>query len=122
MRDRSWLSRARIWNIKVHRVGGLAETCRIYRIAQESGAELWAGTMPESGIGSQAPLAVASLPLCVYPSDLEPSSRWFGRDRDVVELTMGADGRMAVPRQSVARLLDGGRFRGVTRSLRVRNA
>src|SRR5258708_7036213 len=65
----------RVWNIKVHRVGGLTEVCRIYRIAAEYGARLWAGTMPESGIGSQAPLAVAALPLCSYPSDLEPSSR-----------------------------------------------
>ncbi len=108
----------RVWNIKVHRVGGLTEVCRIYRIALESGAELWAGTMPESGIGSQAALAVAALPLCVYPSDLEPSTRWFGRDRDVIKLTMGTDGRMAVPQQSIARLLDGGRFRSAVRSLR----
>jgi O-succinylbenzoate synthase len=112
----------RVWNIKVHRVGGLTEVCRIYRIAAESGAELWAGTMPESGIGSQAPLAVAALPLCVYPSDLEPSARWFGRDRDVIKLTMGADGRMAVPQQSIARLLDSGRFRNAARSLRVLTA
>jgi hypothetical protein len=73
--------------------------------------------MPESGIGSQAPLAVAALPLSVYPSDLEPSARWFGRDRDVIELTMSADGRMAVPAQSIAHLLDGGRFRSAARSL-----
>jgi len=112
----------RIWNIKVHRVGGLSEVCRIYRIALSFGAELWAGTMPESGIGSQAPLAVAALPLCVYPSDLEPSDRWFGRDRDVIKLTMGRDGRMAVPQQSVARLLDGARFRGAARPLRVLKA
>ncbi|HEY6224924.1 MAG TPA: o-succinylbenzoate synthase [Gemmatimonadales bacterium] len=112
----------RIWNIKVHRVGGLAEVCRIYRVAHECGAELWAGTMPESGIGSQAPLAVAALPLCVYPSDLEPSTRWFGRDRDVVKLAMGPDGRMAVPQQSVSRLLDRGRFRGAARSLLVLKA
>jgi O-succinylbenzoate synthase len=104
----------KIWNIKVHRVGGLAEVCRIYRVATEYGAELWAGTMPESGIGSQAALAVASLPLCAYPSDLEPSSRWYGRGADVVKLTMGKDGRMAVPGVSIARLLDAGRFRSVT--------
>ncbi|HET9708258.1 MAG TPA: o-succinylbenzoate synthase [Gemmatimonadales bacterium] len=109
----------RIWNIKVHRVGGLTEVCRIYRLAAESGAELWAGTMPESGIGSQSPLAVAALPLCIYPSDLEPSTRWFGRDTDVIKLTMGADGRMAVPQQSIARLLDSGRFRSAARSLRA---
>lgn len=107
----------KVWNIKVHRVGGLTEVCRVYRIAAEYGAELWAGTMPESGIGSQAPLAVAALPLCVYPADLEPSARWYGRNNDVIKLTMGRDGRMAVPDQSAARLLDRGRFEGATRHL-----
>ncbi len=104
----------KVWNIKVHRVGGLTEVCRIYRLAAEYGATLWAGTMPESGIGSQAALAAASLPLFVYPSDLEPSSRWFGRNGDVIKLTMGPDGRMAVPQQSCGRLLDPGRFRLLT--------
>jgi O-succinylbenzoate synthase len=107
----------RVWNIKVHRVGGLSEVCHIYRIASEYRAKLWAGTMPESGIGSQAPLAVAALPLCVYPSDLEPSTRWYGRNQDVIKLTMATDGRMAVPDQSVARLLDQARFRTATRAL-----
>ncbi|PYP33793.1 MAG: o-succinylbenzoate synthase [Gemmatimonadetes bacterium] len=107
----------RVWNVKVHRVGGLAEVTRIYRIAAEYGAELWAGTMPASGIGSQADLAVACLPRCVYPSDLEPSTRWFGRGVDVIKLTMGKDGRMAVPGVSVARLLDAGRFRSAARLL-----
>ncbi|HEX4601038.1 MAG TPA: o-succinylbenzoate synthase [Gemmatimonadales bacterium] len=107
----------RVWNIKVHRVGGLAEVCRIYRAALEYGAQLWVGTMPESGIGSQAALAVAALPGCVYPSDLEPSARWYGRGADVIKLTMGKDGRMAVPGVSVARLVDPARFRAVTRKL-----
>jgi len=104
----------KVWNIKVHRVGGLAEVCRIYRLAEEYGAQLWAGTMPESGIGSQAALAAASLPRFVYPSDLEPSSRWFGRNGDVIKLTMGKDGRMGVPQQSCGRLLDPARFRLLT--------
>jgi O-succinylbenzoate synthase len=125
LRDAAWarqvaaLGGPTVWNVKVHRMGGLAETCRVYRVAVEYGAKLWAGTMPESGIGSQAALAAASLPLCVYPSDLEPSARWYGRGResDVVKLTMGKDGRMAVPGVSVARLLDRGRFRSVTRPL-----
>jgi O-succinylbenzoate synthase len=107
----------KIWNIKVHRVGGLAEVCRIYQVAVPYGAQLWAGTMPESGIGSQAALAVAALPLCTYPSDLEPSARWYGRNADVIKLTMGKDGSMAVPGQSGARLLDGGRFRNAARLL-----
>jgi len=104
----------KVWNIKVHRVGGLTEVCHIYRLAMEYGAQLWAGTMPESGIGSQAALAAASLPLFVYPSDLEPSSRWFGRNGDVIKLIMGKDGRMAVPQQSCGRLLDPARFRLLT--------
>jgi O-succinylbenzoate synthase len=107
----------KVWNIKVHRVGGLAEVCRIYRVALAYGAELWAGTMPETGIGSQAALAVAALPLCVYPSDLEPSARWFGRNADVIKLSMGKDGRIAVPGQSAARLIDKGRFTAAARRL-----
>lgn len=108
------LNGPRVWNIKVHRVGGLNEVCRIYRLAVEYGAKLWAGTMPESGIGSQAALAAAAQPQFVYPSDLEPSSRWFGRNGDVIKLIMGKDGRMAVPQQSCGRLLDPARFRLLT--------
>ena len=106
-----------VWNIKVHRVGGLTEVCRIYRLAADYGAKLWAGTMPESGIGSQAGLAAASLPLFVFPSDLEPSARWFGRNGDVIKLVMGRGGRMAVPQQSCGRLLDQGRFRLLTSAI-----
>jgi o-succinylbenzoate synthase len=107
----------RIWNIKVHRVGGLVEASVIWRIAREWGAELWAGTMPESGIGSQASLAAAALPGFVYPSDLEPSERWFGRDTDVIKLVMGSDGRMAVPALPARRLLDLRRFEHASRLL-----
>jgi o-succinylbenzoate synthase len=112
----------RVWNIKVHRVGGLTEVTRIYRIAQEFGAKLWAGTMPESGIGSQAALAAAAIPGFVYPSDLEPSARWFGCDSDVIQLTMTAEGRMSVPSSSVARLLDQDRFNFAAHQLGVTQA
>ncbi len=107
----------KVWNVKVHRVGGLSEVCRIYEVARRFGATLWAGTMPESGLGSQAALAAASLPLFTYPSDLEPSARWFGRGADVVELEMRPDGTMPVPSVSLAHLLDGNRFTAATRSV-----
>jgi O-succinylbenzoate synthase len=100
----------RVWNIKVHRVGGLSEVCRIWRIAQQFGATLWAGTMPESGIGSQAALAAGSLPGFSYPSDLEPSTRWFGAGGDVIQLTMKPDGTMPVPQVSIEAQLDRERF------------
>lgn len=105
----------RVWNIKVHRMGGLSEVTRVYALAQDYGAELWAGTMPESGIGSQAALAAASLPGFVYPSDLEPSTRWFGRNADVVTLAMSNEGRMEVPAVSIERMLDVDLFRAATR-------
>jgi O-succinylbenzoate synthase len=109
----------RVWNIKVHRVGGLSEVCRIYRLAEAFGARLWAGTMPESGIGSQAALAAASLPAFAYPSDLEPSTRWFGRESDVIKLTMNAGGMMPVSTSSISSLLDRDRFADASRLLTV---
>jgi O-succinylbenzoate synthase len=112
----------KVWNIKVHRVGGLTELCRIYPLAREYGAELWAGTMPESGIGSQAAIAAAALPGFVYPSDVEPSTRWFGRDSDVIGLTMSTEGRMDVPSRSAGRLLDQDRFDAASRLLAVTGA
>jgi o-succinylbenzoate synthase len=105
----------KVWNIKVHRMGGLSEVGRVYAMAQHYEAKLWAGTMPESGIGSQAPLAAASLPGFVYPSDLEPSTRWFGRNADVVTLSMSNDGRMEVPGVSIERMLDLDLFRAASR-------
>ena len=96
---RRWRGRARwrtstgpkVWNLKVHRVGGLTEAIAVYREAMRYGAALWAGTVPESGIGSQADLAVAALPGFVYPSDLEPSTRWYGRNVDVIKLVMARE-------------------------------
>jgi len=72
------LNGPKVWNIKVHRVGGLSEVCRIYRLAAEYGAQLWAGTMPESGIGSQVALAAAALPLFVYPPISSPPAAGSG--------------------------------------------
>jgi len=108
----------RVWNVKVHRVGGLGEVCRIWQVARRYGATLWAGTMPESGIGSQAALAAATLPGFDYPSDLEPSTRWFGRNVDVIKLTMRRDGMMAAPGLAIGKLLDQGRFAGASTRLR----
>ena len=113
------LNGPRVWNVKVHRLGGLTETTRVYNLAQEYGAELWAGTMPESGIGSQSALAAAALPGFVYPSDLEPSTRWFGRSSDVIKLTMSNDGIMEVPKVSIGAMLDHDRFKDAARLLAV---
>ncbi len=106
-----------VWNIKVHRMGGLTEVCSVVRIARQAGVRLWAGTMPESGLGSQAAIAAAALPGFVYPSDVEPSARWFPPGTDVIELRMAADGTMEVPRMSIAGRLDDALFRRASRRL-----
>jgi o-succinylbenzoate synthase len=107
----------RVWNVKVHRMGGLTEVCRVVRLGREAGVRLWAGTMPESGLGSQAALAAAALPGFVYPSDVEPSTRWFGPGVDVIELRMASDGTMPVPTTSIAHRLDDALFRRASRRL-----
>jgi o-succinylbenzoate synthase len=104
-----------VWNVKVHRMGGLTEVCRVVRVGWRAGVRMWAGTMPESGLGSQAALAAGALPGFIYPSDLEPSARWFGPGGDLIELRMNGAGRMLVPEHAAARLLDPDRFAAVAR-------
>jgi O-succinylbenzoate synthase len=104
-----------VWNVKVHRMGGLSEVCRVVRIGWRSGVRMWAGTMPESGLGSQAALAAGALPGFVYPSDLEPSARWFGPHGDLIDLQMSPAGHMPVPAHAISRLLDPDRFAATAR-------
>lgn len=106
LRDARWarhalsLGASRIWNVKVQRMGGLAEALRVYAIAAANDVALWGGTMPETGIGARAILALGALPRFVYPSDVEPSERWYAPGTDPLPLVMGADGTMPVPRES----------------------
>ena len=103
LRDARWarhalrLGASRIWNIKVQRLGGLSEALRVYALATAQNVELWGGTMPESGIGARAILALGALPRFGYPSDVEPSERWYSPGTDPLPLVMTADGTMPVP-------------------------
>jgi O-succinylbenzoate synthase len=103
LRDARWarhaltLGASRIWNIKVQRLGGISEALRVYAVAAANDVALWGGTMPETGIGAQPVLALGALPRFVYPSDAEPSDRWYSPGADPVPLVMGADGTMQVP-------------------------
>ncbi|MBI1784329.1 o-succinylbenzoate synthase, partial [Candidatus Sumerlaeota bacterium] len=103
---------SRIWNIKVQRVGGLLEAIRIYALAVKHGVALWGGTMPESGIGGQAILALASFPGFVYPADIEPSARWYEPGLDPLDIQMNSEGWITVPNShGVAPLLDYEKYR-----------
>lgn len=89
---------SKIWNIKIQRIGGLLEGLKIYKIAADNGIKLWGGTMPESGIGAMPVLSLASFNLFVYPADVEASERWYGPGNDLIEMEMGNDGRIYVPK------------------------
>jgi O-succinylbenzoate synthase len=79
-RQAAELGACRIVNIKLQRVGGYLEALRIAEVCEQHGIGLWVGTMPELGIGSAQALMFAAHPGCRYPTDVEPSRRWYCDD------------------------------------------
>jgi O-succinylbenzoate synthase len=69
-----------IVNIKLQRVGGYLEALRIANVCVANSIALWMGTMPELGVGSAQALMFATHPGCRYPTDVEPSARWYVDD------------------------------------------
>jgi hypothetical protein len=43
---------------------------------------------------------LSALPRFVYPSDVEPSDRWYAADTDPLPLVMSPSGTMEVPRET----------------------
>lgn len=86
----------KVWNLKVQRVGGLWESCRIYKRAVEAGVKLWGGTMPETGVGAHAIICLGAFPGFTYPTDVAPSTRWFQAGTDLIEVHMDGQGRVSV--------------------------
>ena len=70
----------RIVNIKLQRVGGYLEAWRIMEACADHDIPFWMGTMPELGIGSAQALVLATHPGCRFPTDVEPSNRWYVGD------------------------------------------
>jgi len=85
------LGSCRIVNLKLQRVGGFLEGLQVCQVCQEHGIPLWMGTMPELGVGSAQALALASHPGFVFPTDVEPSHRWYLDDvvRPEIRLEQG---------------------------------
>jgi O-succinylbenzoate synthase len=86
----------RIVNIKIQRVGGLRNAVRIHDLCASAGVPVWAGTMPELGIGSAQTLHLATLPNFRFPTDVQSSRRWFLDDLIAPELETH-DGEIALP-------------------------
>jgi o-succinylbenzoate synthase len=91
------LDSCRIINIKVGRVGGYSEVLGIHDLCLARNVPVWCGGMLESGIGRAHNIALASLKGFTLPGDISASSRYFERDVISPEVTVDADGTVAVP-------------------------
>ncbi len=91
------LGAARIINIKIQRVGGIAAARAMHDRARAAGLACWLGTMPELGIASVQGLHLATLPGFVYPTDVEASSRWYCDDIIDPLLQIDAQGFLHLP-------------------------
>jgi len=87
---------ARVVNVKIGRVGGLAEARRIHDACAAAGIPVWCGGMLESGVGRATNIHLATLPNFAKPGDTSSASRYFAED--IVEPPLEAvDGEMPVP-------------------------
>jgi O-succinylbenzoate synthase len=97
----------RIVNLKIQRVGGLGPAVAIHNLCRQHGIACWVGSMPELGIGQAHGIHLATLANCKYPSDLEPSARWFVDDYVVPLIDLAAPGILEVPtRPGLGYLID----------------
>jgi O-succinylbenzoate synthase len=79
-------------NIKPARLGGIAPSLEVIRLARDRGVGLWIGGMLESAIGVRACLALSLLDGFTYPGDLFPSSTYYAEElgRPAIEFVPGA--------------------------------
>ncbi len=87
----------RIVNLKIQRVGGLGPALAIHNLCHQHQVACWVGSMPELGIGQAHGIHLATLANCKYPSDIEPSTRWFVDDYTIPMIDLSAPGIISVP-------------------------
>jgi O-succinylbenzoate synthase len=87
----------KIINIKLGRVGGFSEAIAVHNAAEERGIPVWCGGMLESGIGRAHNIALSSLENFSLPGDVSASARYWREDLIEPEVTVTADGEIAIP-------------------------
>lgn len=91
------LGSCKIINIKVGRVGGLAESKKIHDLCLEHDVPVWCGGMFESGVGRAHNIAITSLPNFTIPGDTATSSRYWEQDIVTPAVEFVKPGILAVP-------------------------
>ncbi len=87
----------RIVNLKIGRVGGLAEAIEIEAYCRSQHVPLWCGGMLEAGVGRLFNLALSSLEGFALPGDTGPSSRYFENDIIDPPVEFARPGFLALP-------------------------
>ncbi len=87
----------KIVNIKLQRVGGFGPALAIHDLCQQQDIACWVGTMPELGVGQAQGIHLATLANCKYPTDVEPSARWFVDDIVEPLIELIAPGMLRLP-------------------------
>ncbi|HET9176757.1 MAG TPA: o-succinylbenzoate synthase [Terriglobia bacterium] len=91
------LGSAKIINIKVQRMGGLAPAKQAHDAARTAGIPCWMGTMPELGVASAQALHLATLGNFAFPTDVEASARWFKDDIIGPPIEISGEGFIHLP-------------------------
>ncbi|MDG3002899.1 o-succinylbenzoate synthase [Paludisphaera mucosa] len=87
----------RIVNLKIQRIGGLGAARAMHDLCFQHGVACWVGSTPEFGLGQAYGVHLGTLANCKYPSDIEPSARWFVDDFVAPAFEMSSPGVFAVP-------------------------
>lgn len=91
------LGACKIINIKIGRVGGLAEAKKLHDLCQSYGVPVWCGGMLESGVGRAHNIAIASLANFTIPGDTSASKKYWAEDIIEPEVVLSKPGIVSVP-------------------------
>jgi len=91
------LGACRIINIKLGRVGGHSEACRVQELCRQRSIPVWSGGMLETGIGRAHNIAMSSLPGFTLPGDVSASRRYWDEDIIEPEVEVTPKGTIVVP-------------------------
>jgi o-succinylbenzoate synthase len=92
------LKACRIINIKLGRVSGHTEACRMQDACRKRDIPVWCGGMLESGIGRAHNIAMSTLSGFSLPGDVSASQRYWAEDIIEPEVEVTAQGTIQVPK------------------------
>ena len=86
-----------VLNLKPARVGGFAESLKIYHTCTRENLPLWVGGMLETGVGRAAIASFASFPNVTLPCDISATDRYFEQDISEPPFVLGDNSTIPVP-------------------------